>query len=169
MNDRHLSQKRATARVDKLVDKLGKPVDANIKPAVAALLAHEFVTTGSCEGHLNRQTGGPYIMVEAPDAAKYTELMKLVLIGSEGYMQHRSKLQAVNLQERRRLQELLDKFNADKDSGTEIGITNIGAGISRLACHGVDEAEEATIEQRTKWLEAAQAEFDAFASWLTRA
>lgn len=49
------------ARVDKVTDGLGKPVDAGIKEAVIVLNLSGFGTSASCEGHLAWGVGGPWV------------------------------------------------------------------------------------------------------------
>lgn len=43
---------RIIEQLDHVADKLGKPIDAHIKETVAAFMANEFPTYGSCEGHV---------------------------------------------------------------------------------------------------------------------
>jgi hypothetical protein len=49
------------ARVDKLTDRLGNPVDEGIKETVIILNLLGFPTTMSCEGHAERAVGGPWV------------------------------------------------------------------------------------------------------------
>jgi hypothetical protein len=49
------------ARVDKITDRLGNPVDAGIKETVIVLNLLGFPTAMSCEGHAQRAVGGPWV------------------------------------------------------------------------------------------------------------
>lgn len=55
--------------VDKIVDAVGMPIDPNIKETVVALMALEFPTTASCEGHLEPGSGlgAPWVEIAAPN------------------------------------------------------------------------------------------------------
>lgn len=56
-------------KVRTLTDALGNDMDASITPAVVALRLLGFHTIASCGGHLDRHTGGPYVLIEVPEAA----------------------------------------------------------------------------------------------------
>lgn len=47
--------------VDNITDKLGQPVDTEIKPLVVALRFVDFPTTGSCAGHLDSGLPFPWV------------------------------------------------------------------------------------------------------------
>lgn len=55
-------------RVDRIIDKLGHPIDENIKDMVAILNAMDFPTTSSCGGHVSGEgaVGFPYIEIYIP-------------------------------------------------------------------------------------------------------
>lgn len=46
---------RTIEELDRVADKLGKPIDAGIKETVAAFIVNEFPTYGSCEGHVEER------------------------------------------------------------------------------------------------------------------
>jgi len=54
------------AEVQRLADRLGRPIDEHIRAAVVGLRANGFGTTGSCEGHADRAYPYPWIDVESP-------------------------------------------------------------------------------------------------------
>lgn len=56
-----MTYQEAFAAADKIVDGLGKPIDAGIKPMVAVLNALEVPTSGSCEGHIERALSYPWV------------------------------------------------------------------------------------------------------------
>ena len=51
--------------IEKIEDRLGKPVDEKIKEAVVALWAFDIPTSGSCEGHIEEGLPAPWIDIEA--------------------------------------------------------------------------------------------------------
>lgn len=57
------------AEVDKIVDAEGMPIDSNIKETVVGLMALEFPTSASCEGHLEPEhgLGAPWVEISAPN------------------------------------------------------------------------------------------------------
>lgn len=48
---------RTIEELDRVVDKLGEPIDAGIKETVAAFIVNKFATHGSCEGHVEERFG----------------------------------------------------------------------------------------------------------------
>lgn len=54
------------AEIYQITDRLEHPIDEGIKDAIIALNLLDVKTDGSCEGHPNWATGGPYIDVEVP-------------------------------------------------------------------------------------------------------
>ena len=149
-----------------IVDKLGMPIDQKIILPVAALRIHNFTTTGSCQGHLDRATGGPYITICSSEAARYEQKMNQTVLGSAEFRVYRNELQEKNLKERARLQELLDSFYVDNSSECKLFIQNIGPGTSSLHCAGYEKAQQLRSDDRNSWLHSAQTEFGSFASWL---
>lgn len=57
------------AEIDKIRDRLGKPVDEGIKDTLTALLAQGFETSGSCEGHddQGRAVALPWVDIETAE------------------------------------------------------------------------------------------------------
>lgn len=49
------------AQMDKITDRLGRPIDEGIKETVIVLNLLGFPTTMSCEGHATRAVGGPWV------------------------------------------------------------------------------------------------------------
>ena len=52
--------------INRVVDAEGEPVDPGIKDALVALNALEINTTNSCEGHVDKGCGVPWIRIESP-------------------------------------------------------------------------------------------------------
>ena len=158
--------RRELSKIEEITDGLGMPIDEGIRLPVAALRIHGFVTTGSCEGHPNRRTHGPYVILNAPDAAEYESKMRSVSLGGNAYRRLWKRLQRINLEERKRLSYLLDEFYVQHASKAKIIIINIGPGTSRLVCEGFEVAEASSSADHSAWLRLAQAEFASFADWL---
>ncbi len=67
--------------VGNLTDKLGRPVDREIRETVVALLTYCLPTTGSCQGHLDSRSWAPWISVgheEAPSEQRLLEANRRV-------------------------------------------------------------------------------------------
>ncbi len=62
--------KRISDEVDKLEDKLGKPIDPGIKKAVIYLNYLGFCTRMSCEGHTDWGACYPSVSINDPDLSK---------------------------------------------------------------------------------------------------
>lgn len=159
--------KQATDQVESFRDRLGKPVDPGIKPVVISLISRGFRTTASCEGHVGRKTGGPYVVLESPQTDEYIVKMKTVEFGGVEFKALRSELEQLNLAERDKVSELLDKFYAKHPGLERLEIKNIGPGTTKLIYPGSAEAEAAGSERHDEWLRRARGEFDSFAAWLT--
>ncbi len=57
--------------LDRLADRLGMPVDEDIKEAVAALNLMDIPTSSSCGGHIGERFNFPYLMGKAEGRPKY--------------------------------------------------------------------------------------------------
>src|SRR6266511_1734638 len=79
----------------RMVDKLGRPLDDEIVDTVVALQMLGIHTTASCSGHIDRVTGGPYVVFSAPEAnpleefyvnrpVKYMNRLIITRVGPEG-------------------------------------------------------------------------------------
>lgn len=85
--------------VDRITDRLGKPIDQGIRETVIALKANGFGTTSSCEGHLDWGSGYPWVDVESALAesllkdARYQELREKArrFARKEGVLTHGEK------------------------------------------------------------------------------
>lgn len=53
-------------KVERLRDTLGFPIDPNIRETVVALNLSGMATSASCQGHIDRGRGAPWVTVEAP-------------------------------------------------------------------------------------------------------
>ena len=62
--------KNILRQVAELKDKIGGEMDEGIMETVAAFWLHNIPTAGSCEGHIDRGSRGPWIDIEAVDKPK---------------------------------------------------------------------------------------------------
>lgn len=46
--------------LETITDKLGMPIDAGIRETVASFVVNKFPTTGSCEGHIDKEEDGTF-------------------------------------------------------------------------------------------------------------
>ncbi|MDQ5953050.1 MAG: hypothetical protein QG669_319 [Patescibacteria group bacterium] len=76
------------AKIERITDGLGKPIDKNIKETVVAFVVNGFKTSGSCEGHINHAYPYPYIHIDHWDESpEFLEKRKILQseIKSKGY------------------------------------------------------------------------------------
>jgi len=156
-------------RVNKLVDKLGRPIDPDILDTVAILQAHSIHTIGSCEGHADRPTGGPYVLFSAPNAKKYDDAKK-TLPEQTGAEYRRLRKQAImaNNRQAQKLLRLLDGFYTHRivPVNQRLIIEYYGSTFGELMCQGAGLANIQGPEQRADLLKKNQAEMRAFTDYL---
>jgi len=132
----------ARNRVEKITDRLGKPIDDGIKESVIAFMVNEFPTSSSCEGHLSdephrKRFSFPQVRVYAPEPEGWRE--------SEEKQRQWSEENAVY---RKRIDKLLDEFYTGRDIDEEykliadpIGIFNAFTIISEKDKIGLSQEE----------------------------
>lgn len=107
-------------RARAVTDKLGRPIDAGILETVIALRLLGINTTVSCEGHLGRVTGGPYVTFESEEAMKYAERARLLHKApsdvNRKYNRLRKKAAYHSTLEVQKLLPYLDKFYAGRET-----------------------------------------------------
>lgn len=59
--------KKMTIKVNKITDRLGMPVDKDIKETVIVINLLGFKTSGSCEGHMDHGVAGPWVDIDPKD------------------------------------------------------------------------------------------------------
>ncbi len=152
--------------IDSIVDGLNLPIDDGIKLLVAALHCHGFHTYGSCYGHLDRGTTGPYVCINDPNSD--------VLIGKcprkgQAFMDCRDKVIRVNYLHRIRLYKLIEEFYKTRKYFFIAGLVlkNQGPGSTRLHCQMHEVVAKPEMSKLyPSWLENAQYEMDDFAYFL---
>ena len=157
-SNKQLEYEKTLARLDLTADRLGKGLDPEIKDAVAYLRLFGFYTTGSCEGHTEKNLSFPYIHVGPisgsteeyiGEEALITEITKKYGITELQFLKNQS-LEAKNEYRREmekiwespqyleckqklkeasgRLDELLQDFYFDSQAKKEIRIVNNSLG-----------------------------------------
>jgi hypothetical protein len=161
----------ARKETNKLVDKLGKPIDAGILDTVTALRLHGIHTIGSCEGHLDRITGGPYVMFEAPGTHDFrTKYRAINDRKSEKYKYWHDKAIQENMPEIRKMLTLLNGFydNRLTPNDQHIIIRCFDTSVGELMCQSADIAHILTPTEHEVLLGKNQTEMQAFAEYLKK-
>jgi hypothetical protein len=173
MNDLQ-AQHFATARTEtmQLVDRLGMPLDEGIADTVTVMRLLGINTTASCWGHLDRVTGGPYVIFSSPEA-KPLELQYRQAGDPHDPLFHRIRDQAVglNLRERQKLLVHLDAFYRERltSYGTRLVIMPIGPEGSQLQCQNAELANILSQTDRRHMVQSHQAEMTTFTKFLIQA
>ncbi len=170
-NPKEDAWRREQQEVDKIVDKLGKPVDPGIKESVVALRVLGLATQASCEGHVDHGTKAPWVNVgpaipqglkdrlaEARKKGKRldTELEKEV-------REMRMKI----LEQQSRLIELLAEFYRDRNVPFERHlILKSYPNHARLLNQGAELQDLVPPEAREEKLKEFQEELAAFTQFL---
>lgn len=153
----------------KLADKLGTPIDLGILDTVAAFRMLDIHTAGSCEGHADRITGGPYVMFESPESGEL--LQQLQQISDRASQEHQelfAKISKLNMVEVQKLLPLLDGFYEHRDTphSRRLIIRCFGPTVAKLMVQDADLAEILPSEQRAHLLADDQLEMMAFTNYL---
>jgi len=110
--------KDAEKQVNEITDRLGMPIDTEIKDAVVALNIWGVPTSQSCEGHLHKEGASfPWVEVYAPEP--------------EGWKENEEKEREwtmENLKNRVKTMELLEEFYKDRKTSFDarLNFSNIG-------------------------------------------
>jgi hypothetical protein len=129
-----------------------------------------FCTVGSCEGHLDRATGGPYIMLSSLDGDELERQWINRVDQSAEYLAVRKRIIVLNLNARAALERLLAHFyNARPVPYDQMLVTQgYGPGATRLKCMGVEIRELAPAKDHQAALWRYQQEFRNFAKFLEK-
>lgn len=160
---------KAKEEVAKLADKLGNPIDPGILDTVAAFRALRINTVGSCEGHLDHATTGPYVMFESPKSGEL--LKKLHQIPdkmSKEYKDIFHEASKLNMVEVQKLLPLLDGFYEKRDTphSRRLIIRCFGPTVAKLMAQDADLADILSSEERAHLLAESQLEMMAFTNYL---
>jgi hypothetical protein len=156
-------------RTERCVDKLGEPIDEKIKDTVIFLTAFEINTTNSCEGHLDKGTGGPYIDIESKDIPELEKKIEEVK-GNEVEEEKTTKeIERKNLEEREKIMTLLEEFYKDRKVSYDrhLIINPMARNWSRIESQGIDFQEIRTGDIKKEKLSEYQKEMSDFTKFLS--
>jgi len=161
LTEKSLAWENIRTEVDAMTDALGKPVDSQIKEAVIAIMAHEFPTIGSCEGHIDEGAERPlypYVMVSSPeyDGWKESEIVTNIMI-------------AENLGYQKNMIVLLNEFYETHNSPFDSHLSFEGFGPTwgfKLRSVGADVMKILTSDEKERKLALYRQEMDDFAKFL---
>jgi hypothetical protein len=152
-----------------MTDKLGMPVDHGIVETVAAMRLLKIRTTMSCEGHLDRQTGGPYVMCVSSIAEKLRKKAAVIHNPVDPlYKALYKKAMRANLTEQQKLYQLLEGFYKARNTPfpQRLIVRTMGFSAFRLECQGADMAYVLDESGRKKLLIENQVEMTAFTEYM---
>lgn len=151
-------------KVTQLTDRTGRAVDAGILNSVTILQLYGLSTVGSCEGHLDRITGGPYIMFESP-VQDYKAIDNKT---SPAYAEAYRVAEKANIREVQKVLELLDGFYAHREvlNAQRLIVRCFSVATCKLMCQGADLAHILSHRDQEELLQKNQAEMKAFTSYL---
>lgn len=156
-------------KVDKIHDRLGMTVDEEVRLLVAVLRCHNFVTTASCGGHLERKTTGPYIDIKSAEGLTLERKLQNSPHQNEAFFKLQDALILANLRDRSRLYAFIENYYGIHSAPFRSMLTTSqkGQGTTRLTCQMAEvmQLPERSTEYK-QWLEGAQAEMQAFAKFL---
>ncbi|MEK7586606.1 MAG: hypothetical protein AAB453_01925 [Patescibacteria group bacterium] len=163
-SEKEILWEQKLSEVNEIADSLGKGVDEKIKKTVAIFLAHEFTTSGSCEGHTIKdgetEYGLPFPWVEvyAPEP--------------EGWKESEEKQQEwmiENLSQQKKMMSFLEEFYKERTTPFDARLTfeGIGAyGGFRVQSFGAEILAILTTEEQKLKLELYRNELDDFTEFL---
>jgi hypothetical protein len=159
------------ARLERVVDGIGKPIDQGIKEGVLGLNALGINTTGSCEGHPDWGTYAPYIDIEGEGVEDLDRQLRALEDKPENYSQGKqifAEIERRNLEERKKLQVLLDAFYRGRATTPlrQLFAKKQGWERSRLESHSADSQKTEPEEIRNQRLLEYQGEMRAFVDFL---
>lgn len=174
IDDKERRWQEVLVKIESIADGLGHTIDEGIKEGVAALMLLGIHTVGSCEGHEDWGTGGPYLDIRSDEAeALYEELDRcgdeeVEEIGLRAE-EIRKQITIKNLEERRKIIPLLEAFYNERKvpQETRLVIQSLALGWSRVESFGVNLQERETDqEEKKKRLQSFQKEMMEFSNFL---
>jgi hypothetical protein len=143
--------------INKLTDRNGKGLDADIRETIAALWLYHFPTTGSCEGHIDWGLPCPWIDISEPEQAGWRDNDDLC-----------AAWKRTNLVQQKRMLELLVDFQRNRDTPFDIRLTieAFGFGKFRLQCLANNIADVLSPSEKQLKLAQARVEMTNFTEYL---
>lgn len=166
LTEKQKKWQEAADRVERITDKLGEPIDPNIKETIIALNVLGIHTSGSCEGHVDRGSG-PYVDIESEES----EALDARYDAADNEQEKDAiaeEMMRKNLEERKKFLPYLEAFYADRKTPItqQLVIQGRGRGWSRLESQGMDLQEIETEQGKQKNLLAFQSEMRNFTTFL---
>ncbi len=166
-------------------DKLGRGIDPLAVEAVVGLNALGYTTSGSCEGHLDRGTRGPYLDVHSREAELFMQkfqrfweelgivdiesqlVQKLTPDQKEKYNQLQEEKDRIVSKLIEPIQTLLDEFNIGYPykEGTQFTY-ELGPEWLRIQPADIETQYQRTPEEQAKYLATYQDTLNAFGEFL---
>lgn len=150
-------------------DKLGMPIDSGILETVVMLNALGVNTTGSCYGHEDRITGGPYIMFHSSKALTLLKECKQITDRTNPeYKKLYNQAVVYNAAQIKKVLNLLEGFYEERRTphSKRLIVRCFEASSCKLMCQNADLAHGSAPDERSKILQANQAEMGAFTGYL---
>lgn len=180
INPKQARWQELAQQVDRIIDKLGLPIDNGIKESIIALHALGFHTTGSCEGHEDHVIGAPYIDIESKEQELIDKRLAELKKKAEGQPKEimeqlkqesrtlTQELERGNLEERMKLIPYLDEFYRGRNTPYDVRITieSLARGWSRLQNQGTALQKIRSGEEKKAKLREYQEEMRAFTDFL---
>lgn len=165
-SEKEVAWEKKMAEVNEIADSLGKRVDENIKESVCAFLIHGFTTSGSCEGHLEKEQHGlpyPWVEVYAPEPEGWQE--------AEGEKKERveQEWKTKNLEQQRKMMGLLEEFYQGRETPFDARLTFKGVGAFggfRVQSFGAEITAILSPEEKKQKLVLYQKEMKDFTKFL---
>lgn len=174
-------------RVAQMKDKLGKGIDPGIFETVVVLNLLGLPTTQSCEGHLDRAAGAPWVDIgDTQIESRSREVETLFRVALQAQQQqtqsseeinqlfvraHQAQLEVIRIQLaiRHRLMSYLAAFYEHRSTPYDVRLVLQAQGATgrcRLESQGADFQDIASLEVRQKKLVEYQEEMRAFTAFL---
>ena len=168
-SEKEIAWEKKMAEVNEIADRLGKGVDEKVKESVSAFLIHEFITSGSCEGHMaeegEEQHGLPYPWVEvyAPEQEGWKE--------AEGDKkeQMEQEWRIKNFEQQRKMMGFLEEFYYERETPFDARLVFDGVGAFggfRVQSFGAEMTAILKSEEQKQKLALYQKELEDFTNFL---
>jgi hypothetical protein len=151
-----------------VVDGLAKPIDKGIFETVVAFRAHGLTTTMSCEGHVAWGTGGPYVDLEDPRAAKVMHEFVRYKRLPQRALRAQAKREQLNMKYAEKALLLLEAFYKTRKVKAENRLVLKLLRDIRLQNQGAEINYYRPRKLRAVHLKEYQKEFAAFTKFLLR-
>lgn len=153
---------------DNVRDRLGMPIDEGIKDTVIFLNAFEINTVASCEGHLDRGTGAPYIDIESKEVSELEKQLEQVKRNKREREKIIREIERKNLEERQKIMDLLDEFYKNRivPYDRRLVIQSMERYVSRLQSQGANLQGIRTEDIKKEKLLEYQKEMEDFTKFL---